>query len=123
MSKRGRALLFIGCCVAAVGGAVVRWHFVRLHLANQAARPITEIRLSGRCFDRSLSRLEADDSRTFWVRPCGESSVDLAFRSGTEVVAKRHLGYIEGGGGYSMELGVRADLDVTIRTHLWPFGL
>jgi len=116
-------LLVIGCCVALFGGAAVRWHFVRLHLANQAGRPITDIRLSGRCFDRSLSRLESDESRTFWVRPCGESSVDVAFRSGTEAVAKRHLGYIEGGGGYSMELRVGVDLNVAVRTHVWPFGL
>jgi hypothetical protein len=49
--------------------------------------------------------------------------VDVAFRSGTEAVAKRNLGYIEGGGGYSMELGVGLDLNVAVRTHLQPFGL
>ncbi len=123
MSKRARLLLLVtSCCIVLVDGAALRWNVVRVYLANHAGRPISDVRLAGRCFERLVPRLDADESRTYWVRPCGDSSLEVTFRSGAEQVARSNLGYFESGGGYSIELVVDPDLGVAVEDYLWPEG-
>src|SRR4051812_2253427 len=89
-------ILIVGACSVVVFGAALRWTHAKVRFVNQTGQPIVDLRLSGRCFERSLAHLEADESRTLWVHPCGESGVDVAFRSGTKQVTHKDLGYIEG---------------------------
>lgn len=83
---------------------------------NQADVPLREVVVSGSGFSQQVGTIQPNAELRVWVRPRGESGLQVRFNARGKAVSFGPEGYFEGGGGYVVTATVSPKLDVSVRS-------
>lgn len=112
-------LIFIGLIVIGLF-VVVRFYSShggapKINIVNNSAAEITEILIEGNGCLAKIDKIAPDEAQTVILFPHGESGLSVSFRSKDGKIHKKDdLAYIEGHGGYFVNISISDDLDIKV---------
>jgi hypothetical protein len=85
---------------------------------NQADVPLGDVVVSGSGFSQQVGTIQPNAELRVWVRPRGESGLQVRFNARGKAVSFGPDGYFEGGGGYVVRVTISPSLAVSVKSEL-----